>query len=107
MEIATSPIPQSELVGSSRERENNDLYYWEEVPNEATPEDSNGGGDPDDGGDDKVTIPVVTMTPSANIHLLCGMSPCHLGSFRVCRRVLSSHGSNEAGDGGLGVCSRR
>jgi hypothetical protein len=29
------------------------LYYWEEVPKEATPEDPNGGGDPDgDNNDD-------------------------------------------------------
>jgi hypothetical protein len=40
-------------------REDNDLYYWEEVPKEKTPEGPNGGGnndggddDGDDGGDD-------------------------------------------------------
>jgi hypothetical protein len=42
-------------------REDNDLYYWEEVPIEKTPEGPNGGGngnddgdndDGDDGGDD-------------------------------------------------------
>jgi hypothetical protein len=33
------------------EREDNDLYYWEEVPKEKTPEGPNGGGS-DDGGDD-------------------------------------------------------
>jgi hypothetical protein len=32
-------------------REDNDLYYWEEVPKEKTPEGPNGGGN-DDGGDD-------------------------------------------------------
>jgi hypothetical protein len=39
-------------------REDNDLYYWEEVPKEKTPEGPNGGGnddgndnDGDDGGD--------------------------------------------------------
>jgi hypothetical protein len=32
-------------------REDNDLYYWEEVPKEKTPEGPNGGGS-DDGGDD-------------------------------------------------------
>jgi hypothetical protein len=31
-------------------REDNDLYYWEEVPKEKTPEGPNGGGN--DGGDD-------------------------------------------------------
>jgi hypothetical protein len=32
-------------------REDNDLYYWEEVPKEKTLEGPNGGGN-DDGGDD-------------------------------------------------------
>jgi hypothetical protein len=35
-------------------REDNDLYYWEQVPKEKTPEGPNGGsnGDDDDGDDD-------------------------------------------------------
>jgi hypothetical protein len=33
-------------------RDDNDLFYWEEVCKEKTPEGPNGGGDPDDGGDD-------------------------------------------------------
>jgi hypothetical protein len=33
-------------------REDNDLYYWEEVPKEKTPEGPNGGGNDDDGDDD-------------------------------------------------------
>jgi hypothetical protein len=32
-------------------REDNDLYYWEEVPKEKTPEGPNGGGNDDDGDD--------------------------------------------------------
>jgi hypothetical protein len=32
-------------------RDDNDLYYWEEVPREKTPKGPNGGGN-DDGGDD-------------------------------------------------------
>jgi hypothetical protein len=32
-------------------REDNDLYYWEEMPKEKTPEGPNGGGN-NDGGDD-------------------------------------------------------
>jgi hypothetical protein len=32
-------------------RDDNDLYIWEEVPKEKTPEGPNGGGN-DDGGDD-------------------------------------------------------
>jgi hypothetical protein len=30
-------------------RDDNDLFYWEEVPKEKTPEGPNGSGDPDDG----------------------------------------------------------
>jgi hypothetical protein len=33
-------------------REDNDLYYWEEVPKEKTPEGPNGGGNDDGGSDD-------------------------------------------------------
>jgi hypothetical protein len=33
-------------------REDNDLYYWEEVPKEKTPEGPNGGGNGNDDGDD-------------------------------------------------------
>jgi hypothetical protein len=33
-------------------REDNDLYYWEEVSKEKTPESPNGGGNDDDGDDD-------------------------------------------------------
>jgi hypothetical protein len=43
---------------AAAEREDNDLYYWEEVPKEKTPEgpnsgdNDNAGDDGDDGGDD-------------------------------------------------------
>jgi hypothetical protein len=39
---------------AAAERENNDLYYWEEVPKEKTPEGPNDGGNSDgsDDGDD-------------------------------------------------------
>jgi hypothetical protein len=37
---------------AATEREDNELYYWEEVPKEKTPEGPNGGGNPNDGGDD-------------------------------------------------------
>jgi hypothetical protein len=39
---------------AATEREDNDLYYWEETPKEKTPEGPNGGGNPngDDGGND-------------------------------------------------------
>jgi hypothetical protein len=33
-------------------RDDNDLYYWEEVPKEKTPEGPNGGGNGNDDGDD-------------------------------------------------------
>jgi hypothetical protein len=39
---------------AAADRDDNDLYYWEQVPKEKTPEGPNGGGndDGDDGGDD-------------------------------------------------------
>jgi hypothetical protein len=36
---------------AAAERDDNDLFYWEEVPKEKTPKGPNSGGDPDDGGD--------------------------------------------------------
>jgi hypothetical protein len=56
-------------------RDDNDLYYWEEVPKEKTPEGPNGGGnddggdDGDDGGDDDSGDPV--DDDSFEMHLMC------------------------------------
>jgi hypothetical protein len=36
---------------AAAERDNNDIYIWEEVPKENTPEGPNGGGNDDDGDD--------------------------------------------------------
>jgi hypothetical protein len=41
-------------------REDNDLYYWEEVPKEKTPEGPNSGGN-DDGGDDGAMTTAETL----------------------------------------------
>jgi hypothetical protein len=40
--------------GAAAGRDDNDLYIWDEVPKEKTPDDDNGGGDDggNDGGDD-------------------------------------------------------
>jgi hypothetical protein len=54
-------------------REDNDLFYWEEVPKEKTPEGPNGGGDPDDGGDSDDPGDV---DPFA-MHPLCHATCCH------------------------------
>jgi hypothetical protein len=44
---------QSPSSWAAAGRDNNDLYYWEEVPKEKTPESPNGGGNDDsDNGDD-------------------------------------------------------
>jgi hypothetical protein len=52
-------------------RDDNDLFYWEEVPKEKTPEGPNGGSDPDDGGDsDNGDYPF-------GMHLLCCAACCH------------------------------
>jgi hypothetical protein len=56
-------------------REDNDLYYWEEVPKEKTPEGPNGGGndddgdDGDDGGDDNDGDP--RNDDPFGMHLMC------------------------------------
>jgi hypothetical protein len=83
-------------------REDNDLFYWEEVPKEPTPEGPNGGGDPDgDNGSD----------PGDNgpfrEHPMCCAACRHIGIPRIGRRVLPSHESNEAKNGGLGARSQR
>jgi hypothetical protein len=51
--------------------EDNDLYYWEEVPKEKTPEGPNSGGNngDDDGGDPSDVDPF-------GMHLLC-CAACH------------------------------
>jgi hypothetical protein len=50
-------------------REDNDLYYWEEVPKEKTPEDPNSGSNPNDGGDDNGIDP--GDDDPFRMHLLC------------------------------------
>jgi hypothetical protein len=78
-------------------RDDNDLYYWEEVPKEPTLEGSSGGGNPDDSGDD----------PFGEHPDQCGVPPRYIESLRVRRQVLSSNGSNAAKDGRLRARSRR
>jgi hypothetical protein len=61
-------------------REDNDLYYWEEVPKEKTPEGPNGGGNDDggDGGDDGGDN---DRDPGDGdpfkMHLMCCAACCH------------------------------
>jgi hypothetical protein len=63
-------------------RDDNHLYYWEEVPNEKTPEGPNSGGnddddsdddDGDDGGDPGDDAPF-------GIHPMCCAACCHSNS---------------------------
>jgi hypothetical protein len=42
---------RSPISWEAAERDDNDLYIWEEVPKEKTPEGPNGGGNDDDGDD--------------------------------------------------------
>jgi hypothetical protein len=62
-------------------REDNDLYYWEEVPKEKTPESPNGGDDggADDGGDPSDEDPF-GMHP-----MCCGLPSLHIGALRIGR----------------------
>jgi hypothetical protein len=55
-------------------REDNDLYYWEEVPKEKTPEGPNSGSNPNDGGDDNGIDP--GDDDPFRMHLLC-CAACH------------------------------
>jgi hypothetical protein len=62
-------------------REDNDLYYWEEMPKEKTPEGPNGGGndgggdhDGDNGGDDDGGDP--SDDDPFGMHSMCCAS-CH------------------------------
>jgi hypothetical protein len=60
-------------------REDNDLYYWEEVPKEKTPEGPNGGGDDrgddDDGSDDDGEDP--GDDDPFGMHPMCCAACCH------------------------------
>jgi hypothetical protein len=57
-------------------REDNDLYYWEEVPKEKTPEGPNGGSnDNDDDGDDDGGEP--GDDDPFGMHPMCCAACCH------------------------------
>jgi hypothetical protein len=55
-------------------RDDNDLYYFEEVPKEKTPEGPNGGGN-DDGGDDDGGDP--GDDDPFGMHPMCCVACCH------------------------------
>jgi hypothetical protein len=57
-------------------RDNNDLFYWKEVPKEPTPEGPNGGGDPNDGGDGDNGGDPGDDDPFG-MHPLCCATCCH------------------------------
>jgi hypothetical protein len=74
-------------------RDDNDLYIWEEVPKEKTPEGPNGGGndnggdnngDGDDGGDDGGDPGDDDPFQDAS-DVLCGLPSLHLGALRIGR----------------------
>jgi hypothetical protein len=61
-------------------REDNDLYYCEEVPKENTPKGPNGGGNPNDGGDDDFGDDDGDDPGDVDpfgMHLLCCAACCH------------------------------
>jgi hypothetical protein len=57
-------------------REDNDLYYWEEVPKEKTPEGPNDGGNPNEGDDDDDNGDPGDVDPFG-MHPLCCAACCH------------------------------
>jgi hypothetical protein len=70
------------------EREDNELFYWEEVPKEKTPEGPNSGGDPDDGDDGDNSDDPSDIDPfEMRSVMLCGLSSLHLRSLRIGRGV--------------------
>jgi hypothetical protein len=86
------------------EKDDNDLYIWDEVPKEKTPEgpngdgDDNGGGvdDGDDGGDDGGDN---SDDDPFGLHPMC---------CQACRHSIGNlyaFGGNEAAFGGFGACS--
>jgi hypothetical protein len=95
-------------------RDDNDLYIWEEVPKEKTPEGPNGGGN-NDGGDDngdattEATMAEIlaTTTLSGCIRCVVRLVSLHLGALRNGQRMFSGHGGDEAANGGFGARSRR
>jgi hypothetical protein len=57
-------------------REDNDLYYWEEVPKERTPKGPNGSCDPDGGGNSNDDDDPGDDDPFG-LHPLCCAACCH------------------------------
>jgi hypothetical protein len=57
-------------------RDDNDLFYWEEVPKEPTPEGPNNGGDPEDGSDSDNGDDPGDDDPF-RMHSLCCAAYCH------------------------------
>jgi hypothetical protein len=86
-------------------RDDNDLFYWEEVPKEKPPEGPNGGGDPDDGGNGDNEDDPGYVNPFGT-DMLCDLPSLHLGSLRVGRGVFPRYGGNKATYGRFGMSSR-
>jgi hypothetical protein len=75
-------------------REDNDFFYWEEVPKEKTPEGPNGGGDPDDSGDGDNGDGPGDIDPF-RMHLLCCVACRHsisdlYASFEECFQAMEA-----------------
>jgi hypothetical protein len=66
-------------------RDDNDLYYWEEVTKEPTPKGPNGSIDPDGGSDGNNSGDQAMTIRLESPHVLCGVPPRYIGSLRVCR----------------------
>jgi hypothetical protein len=58
-------------------REDNDLYYWEEVPKAKTPKGPNGGGNDDDGDDDGDDGGDPSDDDPFGIHPMCSVACRH------------------------------
>jgi hypothetical protein len=65
-----------QISSAAAGRDDDDLFYWQEVPKEPTPKGPNGGGDPDDGGDGDNGVDPGDDDPFG-MHPLCCAACCH------------------------------
>jgi hypothetical protein len=87
-------------------RDDNNLYIWEEVAKEKTPDGPNGGGN-DDGGDDNGDGDDGGDNDPFGMHLMCSLPSLHLGALRNGQQMFPGHGGDEAAYGGFGASGRR
>jgi hypothetical protein len=88
-------------------RDDNDLFYGEEVPKEPTPDGPKGAVIMTMAARQRQRLRLQRRQPIQDAPvMLCGMLSIHIGPLRVGQGVLPSYGGDEAKNGGFGACSR-